>query len=180
MKDQKNLKIKIKTGEEFLLDDTRIAVWERFIPYKKNESFFKHYNRILQKGGFYDSLTKRTKMWSLANILEKIIKKNPDYNVAECGCFKGLSTYIMAKILEENNFSQEFFVFDSFEGFPDLTEHDYKGITNSPYKKGSFSISEKKFRDNVGDFNFMNVKKGWIPECFERFEAKHPAAFCGH
>ena len=60
--------------------------------------------------------------------------------------------------------------FDSFEGLSKFSKQDLLGLDKHPAKEGDFRTSEKKFKNNVGNFKFMNIKKGWIPERFNEVE----------
>ena len=171
MQKEKKIIIKMK-GDEFILDNSRIAHWERFLPYKENDDFFRNYNHMIKVTNGVDSLGKKIRFWSLYQTMNSSIKNAPNYNVAECGCFKGFSTYIIAKILEKNNFTKKFYIFDSFEGLSPLSDQDLMGLDNSTLKDGAFKCSEINFMKNIGDFEFMEVKKGWIPERFKDVDKK--------
>ena len=169
MKKEKKITIRLK-NDEFILDLDRIAHWERFVPYKENHDFFVNYNHIIKTTKQIDSLSRRIRCWSLSQTLNNIIKNKPNYHVAECGSFTGCSAYLIAKILEKYNFSKKFFIFDSFEGLSKFSKEDLTGLDKHPAKEGDFRISEIKFKNNVGNFEFMDIKKGWIPERFNEVE----------
>ena len=96
-----------------------------------------------------DTLGKKIRFWSVYQTINSSIKSFPNYNVAECGCFKGFSTYIIAKILEKNNFSKKFYIFDSFEGLSPLSDQDLMGLDNATIKEGTFKCSEINFRKSL-------------------------------
>ena len=56
-----------------------------------------------------------------------------------------------------------------------LSDQDLKGLDNKTIKEGTFKCSEINFRKNIGDFEFMEVKKGWIPERFKEVDKKNLA-----
>ena len=45
-------------GDEFILDNSRIAHWERFLPYKENDDFFINYNHMIKVTKGIDTLGK--------------------------------------------------------------------------------------------------------------------------
>lgn len=162
-------------GDEFKLDKTRVAHWERFVPYFEQDEFFKNYFYINQVTKAGDSLSKRIRFLSLYQTASKIIDKFPNENVVECGCWNGCSTYIIAKILEKNNFKNSFYVFDSFEGLSeptpeDLQYHAVSNLSGIKPQKGMFKSNENAFRNFFSSFDFIDIKKGWIPDRFKEVE----------
>lgn len=159
-------------GDNFILDKTRIAHWERFVPYKENHEFFLNYfyiNKITNGG---DTLSKRIRFFSLYQNLKNILKKYPNYNIVECGCFKGCSTYIIAKLLQKNNFNKSFYIFDSFEGLSNFSKEDLNEHNQKLPMAGSFKSDEGVFLQNFKKFNFIDIKKGWIPDRFVEVKNK--------
>jgi len=157
-------------GDKFDIDQTRIAHWERFLPYSENNDFFKNYfyiNKITQGS---DSLSKRIRFYSLYQSLKNILIKKNHFNVAECGCFNGCSTYIIAKLLEKYNFNNKFYIFDSFEGLSDFTEEDVTKENKYQPKENRFKSNEIQFKEIFNQFKFISIKKGWIPDRFNEVE----------
>ena len=154
-------------GDKFNIDQTRIAHWERFLPYAENKDFFKNYFYInsLTKGS--DSLSKRIRFYSLYQSLKNILIKNTHFNIVECGCFNGCSTYIIAKLLEKYNFNQKFYIFDSFEGLSNFKNEDITEENKYQPNSNSFKANEKQFHEIFESFSFISIKKGWIPDRFE-------------
>ena len=118
-----------------------------------------------------DSFNKLLRYYSLFQLAEHSIKNNQSFDFVECGCFSGHSTWALSKILLENNFNKKFHIFDSFAGFSELKKQD-KNLKNklAPKeikKQSDIFISNKEFlENNLKDFNFTNIYKGWIPERF--------------
>jgi hypothetical protein len=87
----------------------------------------------------------------------------------EFGVYTGGSALFIAKFLEDANEisgrNVQLYLFDSFMGFPEISEHDLRHI-----KKGCFSCSyedTKNYIDsNLKDSSFVHYKVGWIPETF--------------
>lgn len=92
------------------------------------------------------------------------------YNVAECGTFKGLSAYQIANLLKNKSFNKNFYIFDSFEGLSEFKAKDIdpnnKNIDFEARRK-EFSCSQDIVMGRLKDFDFISYHKGWIPERFE-------------
>lgn len=119
-----------------------------------------------------DNFYKQCRFYSLQEMLEWVMKRSLEGDVAECGCWKGHSSYMIAKILSDNSFKGTFHIFDSFEeGLSDKTPEDKnvrfelskKDIEN---EKKMFESTEGEVRDALSGFNFIKLYKGWIPERF--------------
>ena len=91
-------------------------------------------------------------------------------STAECGVLGGVGSAVICRTLEFTYRDDEsHYGFDSFEG---LSEPD--AVDLSPHawqKKGSLAISPQIAQQNLADFSFCTLVKGWIPACFE--PAKH-------
>ena len=159
-------------GDRFDIDKTRIAHWERFLPYAENKEFFKNYFYINEITNGTDSLSKRIRFYSLYQSLRSNLDNQHHYNIAECGCFNGCSTYIIAKLLEKYNFQQKFYIFDSFEGLSDFNEEDFTKKNEHQPTANSFKANEKQFKEIFNNFPFISIKKGWIPDRFEDVKDK--------
>ena len=157
-------------GDKFDLDETRIAHWERFLPYKDKDDFFTNYLYINKLTKGKDSLSKRIRFYSLYQTLKNILSKYPNQNIVECGCFNGCSTYIIAKLLEKNKFEKKFYIFDSFVGLSDFAKEDLTKEKQHQPIANYFKANEKQFNDIFNQFPFISIKKGWIPSRFEEIK----------
>ena len=109
-------------------------------------------------------------IYSLASIL--------DGNIAEIGCWKGLSSYMLNKTASQNNeryTGKDFWIIDSFEGLSESEESDQvledfvpveiaPGGGNVP---GSFSASLDHVKQTLNDFPDINYLKGWVPNVLD-------------
>ncbi len=97
--------------------------------------------------------------------------------VAECGCFKGLSSHLMCKTIKSkiSTFKGEGFqIFDSFEGLSKLQDEDCDIATSSHndrppseiMKEGNFAVDLERVRANLSEFPNIQYFKGWIPHSF--------------
>lgn len=112
-----------------------------------------------------DNLSRRERHY----VLNQLIEKAPmNGEVAECGCWRGLSAYQIAYKMAKRGFQNRFIIFDSFEGLSDFEEADIPlgGIKDQEARKKEFACGEDIVRNNLKDFNFIDYKKGWIPERF--------------
>jgi len=126
----------------------------------------------------YDLAQKNTQMESSDNPLRRLrhyslmkLLKNAMINkglVAECGCFRGLSTYQIASYLVDQNYEHTFHVFDSFEGLSKIDKIDKPSdrLIDESALRNQFSCSLDIVKDNLSEFSFINFHEGWIPERF--------------
>jgi len=112
-------------------------------------------------------------------LLSKIITQAPilEGEVSECGCWKGLSAYIIAKELKKKNYKGKFHIFDSFEGLSKLNEQDKKKEINNSEEKELmkyFAYNLEKVKKNLEEFQEIIIfYKGWIPSTFKEIEKKN-------
>lgn len=91
--------------------------------------------------------------------------------VAECGCFQGLSSFLLCSALarwEQDFLGEQFHIFDSFEGLSRPGEQDAEPVGRSTpmCKEGFFGASLELVRNNLADFPKINYHPGWIPDSF--------------
>jgi hypothetical protein len=98
-------------------------------------------------------------------------------STGECGVLGGVGSAMICKTLEDTYQGEEqHFGFDSFEGLSEPGEIDKTQYAWQ--KKGSLAISPETARQNLDDFDFVTLVKGWIPACFapamnHRFRLAH-------
>lgn len=104
--------------------------------------------------------------------------------VAECGCWKGLSSYIMCNYIRnyKSDFDgQDFILIDSFEGLSEPSSFDKitdLNVTGKEEKSGrppgAYAASIQEVKNTLSDFPNINYFKGWIPSVFDDLpEAKY-------
>ncbi|MEA2972503.1 MAG: O-methyltransferase [Actinomycetota bacterium] len=84
--------------------------------------------------------------------------------VVECGCYRGLSSYVLSRYLaaEDPAFTgASVHVFDSFEGLSPLGDHDTK--RDPRVQAGMFAASLDVVRQTLADFPDITFHPGWIP-----------------
>ena len=147
-------------------------VW---IPYYDKDNYLMniYYDGLKKsKKEWSNNISKELRFYSLFQLVQKSIKQNKNYNFAECGCWFGHSSFVIAKLLRDNNFNQNFYIFDSFEGgLSNLSNKDSnltKKLNNNQIleQKNIFSSSELFVKKLLSEFNFIKIYKDWIPDSF--------------
>jgi O-methyltransferase len=118
---------------------------------------------------------RRARFYNLISFL-KGVESLPGV-IIECGCWKGLSSYLICNYLKETKPSfngENFFVIDSFEGLSEPNEKDI--ITSSLldgagnrkgtfFKKyGAYSSPIDTVKKTLSNFKEVTFFKGWIPK----------------
>lgn len=98
-------------------------------------------------------------------------------SVAECGCWKGLSSFLICNFLSKwhKNFDGTgVYIVDSFEGLSKPTENDFIQISiairgrdrkGMPFKpQGAYSADMESVRKALKNFPNIELIKGWIPK----------------
>lgn len=90
--------------------------------------------------------------------------------LAECGCWRGHSAFMLARIVEARGISA-FHVFDSFEGLSEYGEKDQGGMAPANQRladarRRHFAADIEGVQRTLAPFDFVHLYKGWIPERF--------------
>ena len=144
------------------------------------------FNSLYKKGvaltSTPDSGNKRkARFYNLVHSLKLISKLEGE--MIECGCWKGLSSYLMCNYLksENNDFSgKNFHIFDSFEGLSTPKEEDIivdKLVDNKGERKGkafkgkgAYNAQLEDVKTALSEFPDIKYYKGWIPESLGEFK----------
>ncbi|MBS0185065.1 MAG: class I SAM-dependent methyltransferase [Proteobacteria bacterium] len=122
-----------------------------------------------------DNFSKRIRHAFVFQLAMNAIKKDKGKSsIAECGCFKGQSSYIISKAIMLNGHNNTFHIFDSFEGLSDYSKHDITNLSEEKIQETRkvFAASIDLVKDNLKDFNFIQYHKGWIPSRFNEVEGQ--------
>jgi O-methyltransferase len=132
------------------------------------------YDASIQRSqaGRHDNLLKRLRFYVLHQLAAHAIARFPNLSIAECGCWWGHSTQILASIANSQpGFSGQLHVFDSFEGLSEFKEQDHSEFKSTAAQK---EASRKSFRSNLvhvsahlSNFPFATIHEGWIPTRFD-------------
>jgi len=115
-----------------------------------------------------DNVLKRQRQYTLMELLKESQSILDSGNVAECGCWRGLSAYQTAYRLKSYGFNNKFFLFDSFEGLSQFQKEDLENnlILDQDKRRKEFACSLDEVKDNLKEFSFIEYKKGWVPSKF--------------
>jgi len=121
----------------------------------------------LQRTGMPDSEYRRPRFYNLMQFFA--FTQNVPGAIAEAGCYKGLSTYLLAHALlrEHPHFTgKDFYVLDSFEGLSEPTPEDLTPSSQiSPRAQAHlYCASLEQVRDALSEFHQTTFIQGWIPE----------------
>lgn len=83
-------------------------------------------------------------------------------DTAECGVYKGCSSYIMLAANKSSSFDRVHHIFDSFEGLSKPS-----GVDGRYWSASDLSVNEDIVRNNLSEFDLVKFYKGWIPERFD-------------
>ena len=138
--------------------------------YENDTVFHKKYNKLLEKLNMKDTDNplRRNRHYLLSNLMKIAPIEGGD--IAECGCWKGLSSTIIASELKNKNFKNNFYIFDSFEGLSEFNDFDFrenkKNIEVEKIRK-HFVSNIELVKSNLSEFGkFIYFLKGWIPKRF--------------
>ena len=145
--------------------------------YEADKKFHQEYNQLMNKIDMMktDNPLRRNRHYFLKNVL-RIAPLN-QANISECGCWKGLSAYIISSELKKNNFKNKFYIFDSFEGLSEFRKEDKK--INFDQNKANnirkhFTGNLELVKKNLSIFNdFLIFHKGWVPTKFKEVDNKN-------
>lgn len=119
-----------------------------------------------------DNLAKQCRLYSLQENLEFVLSRRVPGDVAECGCWKGHSSYIISTVLSDHKFSGTFHIFDSFEGGLSKKDQEDSNLrvslseTELAAESARFASTEDEVRKTLSDYDFVRLYKGWIPVRF--------------
>jgi O-methyltransferase len=161
----------IKPNPEVDFQGVDAYVLEPFL--KKSDELLRYKKGSEQTGmGWTDDFLKACRFLSLQEVIKHCVRTFPDKHFAECGCWKGHSTWVTASLMKEGGSKSQFHVFDSFEGgLSDKVAEDesLRGRIDANQvakEKLVFASEESEVKENLSEFDFVKFYKGWIPERF--------------
>jgi O-methyltransferase len=151
--------------------------WEPF--FREDENVKRYFRGLREsKNEWSDNLYKQLRHYSLQELCHYVVNKNLTGDIAECGCWRGHSAYLIASIINIRDFDVDFHIFDSFEGGLSAKTAKDKNIrvnlSEAEIKKESniFSSTEKEVKSCLADFDRVHLYKGWIPDRFDEVSDK--------
>jgi O-methyltransferase len=140
--------------------------------YKKNKNFQLYFKGLKKsKEEWADSFSKQMRLYSLIQLVEKILSKSSSNDFVECGCWRGHSSFVISSLIKQKKKSINFHIFDSFEGLSESTKKDdeffKKDEVHKKFMTNIFKSSEEFLKNDVlKEFGFVKTYKGWIPSRF--------------
>ncbi|PIT86859.1 MAG: hypothetical protein COU33_00835 [Candidatus Magasanikbacteria bacterium CG10_big_fil_rev_8_21_14_0_10_43_6] len=103
----------------------------------------------------------------LLEIVSKILAKGEEgQSIAEVGAFNCGNALLISQYLTQHR-SVPFYIFDSFEGFPELTKYDPQNRGAGDY---NIESTYEYIIDNFSFFSKAKIIKGFVPETFSEID----------
>jgi O-methyltransferase len=98
----------------------------------------------------------------IVEYLVKALDSNIEGDVVELGCYVGESSKYIMKTLQEVGFKKQLYVYDSFEGLPNLSKYEEV----SGWKPGTLKTTQEVFESNFKQNNLPLpvITKGWFKD----------------
>ena len=82
-------------------DYLKIINLNDWLPYKNKNEIYKIYYKGLNKSKEFwaDFFSKQLRVYSLVQLVNKVLKQEKIYDFVECGCWRGHSSYIIANLI---------------------------------------------------------------------------------
>jgi Flp pilus assembly protein TadD len=153
----------------------QLAIYSRELWPVSDSEFDRLYTEGLFKTGTMFSPSRRRNRFRF--LIQKFQEvQDLDGDIAECGCFKGLSSFLLCSTMKKNDESFSgtgYQIFDSFEGLSTPATVDQNkdyGNDRAPPKaiisSGHFAASVESVKHALDQFPNIEYFKGWIPEAF--------------
>ncbi len=165
---------KNKVREAIVFDKNQLAHY--FYSDKRMQLYYEGLNRADVK--WSDNFSKQLRFYSLQQMVEYVLVLDLEADFAECGCWKGHSSFIISTLLSRNNFQNQFHIFDSFEdGLSEKKEKDKNDRFDQSAEeiireKKMFCSFQKDVEKVLKNFNFVKLYNGWIPKRFSEISGQ--------
>lgn len=121
--------------------------------YLYDDDFLKYYESFEGTGQYY-TLDRKYALDQMLHLVGDVAG-----DTAECGAYKGASSYLICRRMQGAN--KKHHVFDSFDGLSVPGPQD-----GSHWQPGDLAAGEEVIRANLKAFDFVVYHQGWIPEKF--------------
>jgi hypothetical protein len=99
------------------------------------------------------------------NVVERLDDAlNQPGDVIECGVFQGVTSILMAKLMDIRQSDKKLFLFDSFQGLP---EPDRQVDASSRFQKGGWAASREEVEARLAQYNVLKrcvIVEGWFAD----------------
>jgi len=141
------------------------------VVYDVDAEFHALYDRSLAATQMKERLMRRQRHYLIAKLLPQT--RHIEGDMAEIGCFRGLSAHLACSIVEKLGLTRDFHIFDSFEGLSESATEDATAYAAPSSGPGNpFACSEEQVRENLKAFSFVHYYKGWVPARFDEVAAR--------
>lgn len=117
-------------------------------------------------------------LWQVYDLVNRLDKQNIEGALVEMGCWKGGCGSLMSWTTKKNGSNRITWLFDSFEGLPELSEEDREwaeksnlkikdGQTRELKSIGYYKVNEESVKealDKLGSKNNTRVVAGWFQD----------------
>jgi O-methyltransferase len=105
----------------------------------------------------------RAEIKEILSLISKVVTSGLDGAICEFGCYAGTTSLFISKFLKEIKASNEFWVYDSFQGLPQKTLEDMSSV-GLEFKSGELKFSKKDFINHYKKAMLKppTIKKGWF------------------
>jgi O-methyltransferase len=151
----------VKLLGDFVFGDYR-ATWSE-LDWLNDKDFDAYLDLFDERKGF--NTHRKIALWELLRLTRFV-----EGDTAECGVYKGASSFLICAANAENPQSpREHHLFDSFEGLSSPSEKD-----GSHWEAGALAAGVELVAKNLARYSDQLVfHKGWIPTQFDRVASKH-------
>ncbi|MFC7051385.1 TylF/MycF/NovP-related O-methyltransferase [Hansschlegelia quercus] len=138
------------------------------------DAYLSLYDRAAEITGSQNKFVTQNRFFTLYQMVNRLLDRGVEGDVAECGCWHGLSAFITAETLAARGWTGKVWVFDSFEGgLSSKVAEDRRGRAakrdnaSEKAEKDKFISSYDAVKKNFERFPFVSIHKGWIPQVFD-------------
>ena len=186
-------KVSVFGIEAFFIRNRDDRADNRVINLNHSETFFpsisedlKLYREALEISGMQwtDNVYKQLRVLSFLQLVREGVKRNPSGSFLELGVWKGLSAFMIGKVIrDEFGSTQKIILVDSFEGgLSDKSAHDANLVYDQNTQeilaeKMQFSSSRSETQSVMVAFDNVEIIEGWVPDVLEQIDKTEDFAF---
>jgi O-methyltransferase len=143
---------------DYVCMDRNMLEW-----YYHNEQERLLYDEALSRTGmeWSDNFPKLCRHYLLQTLAQRVLDMRVEGDFAECGCWKGTSSYELAKLISWSGLDKRLHIFDSFEGgLSDKAAEDANSRVELSKdeietERMIFSSTEQEVRNNLSAYPFV-------------------------
>ena len=96
--------------------------------------------------------------------LDHVLQQQQSGDVIECGIYQGVTSILMAKLMDIRQSDKKLFLFDSFQGLPEPDRHVDASLR---FQKAAWTASRKEVEALLAKYNVLQrcvIFEGWFSE----------------